>query len=56
MPSRIMRPSMLRISWPLAIVLAGVIAIVARRPRLFFYIVAVFAIWFAVETARNRRP
>ncbi len=46
---------MLRSSWPLAIILAGVIAIVARRPRLFFYIVAVFAVWFVVETAKNRR-
>jgi hypothetical protein len=46
---------MLRISWPLAVVVAGAIAIVARRPRLLFYVVAVFAVWYAVETLRNRR-
>ncbi len=46
---------MLRISWPLAIVLAGAIAIVARRPRLLVYVVVIFAVWFAVETLRNRR-
>lgn len=46
---------MIRISWPLAIVAVGAIVIVARRPRLLFYVVAVFAVWFAVETLRNRR-
>jgi hypothetical protein len=46
---------MLRISWPLAIVLAGAIAIVARRPRLLSYVLVVLAIWFAVELVRNRR-
>lgn len=46
---------MLRISWPLAIVAAGSIAIVARRPRLLFYVLAVFAVWFAVESVKNRR-
>ncbi len=45
---------MLRISWPLAFVLAGVIAIVARRPRLLSYVVLVFAVWLMVELVRNR--
>lgn len=45
---------MLRISWPLAIVLAGAIAIVARKPRALGYVLVAFAIWFAVELMRNR--
>jgi hypothetical protein len=45
---------MLRISWPLAFVLAGVIAVVARRPRLLSYVVLVFAVWLMVELVRNR--
>jgi hypothetical protein len=36
---------MLRLSWPLAILLAGVIAIIARRPRLFVPLLVVFAVW-----------
>ncbi len=46
---------MLRISWPLALVLAACIAVVARRPRLIGYVALVFAIWWVVQTARNRR-
>jgi hypothetical protein len=46
---------MLRISWPLAIVLAGAIAIVARKPNLLVYVLVVLAVWFAVEVLRNRR-
>ncbi|HEY6101328.1 MAG TPA: hypothetical protein VIW03_17960 [Anaeromyxobacter sp.] len=46
---------MLRISWPLAIVAAGAIAIVARRPKMLFYVLAAFAIWFAIEVVRTRR-
>ncbi len=46
---------MLRISWPLAFVLAAAIAIVARRPRLLGYVVLVFGVWFLIEQARNRR-
>jgi hypothetical protein len=46
---------MLRISWPLAILLAAAIAVVARRPRMLPWILAVLAIWFLVETARGRR-
>jgi hypothetical protein len=40
---------MLRISWPLAFLLASVIAIVARKPRLLVPILVVFAVWFAVQ-------
>jgi hypothetical protein len=46
---------MLRISWPLAILLAALVAVVARRPRLFPYVLAALAIWFLVQTARRRR-
>ena len=57
--SPIIAPRMLRISWPLAFVIAAAIAVVARRPRMLPWMVAAFAIWFVVETARtnrNRRP
>lgn len=47
--------AMLRISWPLAIFLAAVIAIVARRPRMLVYVLVAFAVWFVVETLRRRR-
>jgi hypothetical protein len=50
MPAR-----MLRISWPLAFLLAASIAIVARRPRLLGPVLLVFAVWFVVETVRNGR-
>lgn len=46
---------MLRISWPLAFVLAAAIAVIARKPRLLPFILAVFVVWFLVETARRRR-
>jgi hypothetical protein len=48
---------MLRISWPLAFLLAAVIAIVARRPRMLPWMLVAFVVWFVVETARgkNRR-
>jgi hypothetical protein len=46
---------MLRISWPLAIFLAAVVAIVARRPRLLVYVLVVLAAWFLVELLRARR-
>jgi hypothetical protein len=45
---------MLRISWPLAILLFALVAIVARRPRLFPYVLAVLAIWFVIQAARRR--
>jgi hypothetical protein len=48
---------MLRISWPLAFLLAGAIALVARRPKLLTWVLAAFAIWFVLETLRRRgRP
>lgn len=46
---------MLRISWPLAIVAAAVIAVVARRPNLLVPILIVFAVWF-VWASRRRGP
>ncbi len=51
----IIRARMLRISWPLAILLAGAIAIVARRPRMLTWVLLAFAIWFVVEIVRGRR-
>jgi hypothetical protein len=50
-----MRAQMLRVSWPLALLLAAVIAIVARKPRLFVPVAIVFLIWFLVESAAGRR-
>jgi hypothetical protein len=44
---------MLRISWPLALLLAAVIAVVARRPRLFGPILLVFVIWFLWQLRRR---
>ncbi len=49
-----MRPRMLRISWPLAILLAATIALVARKPRIFPWILLVYGIWFLVEMARRK--
>lgn len=46
---------MLRISWPLALLLAAAIAIVARRPRLIGWVALAFAVWFVVESLRNSR-
>jgi hypothetical protein len=46
---------MLRISWPLAILLAGVLVVVARRPRLLVWVALTFAIWFVIESIRTRR-
>lgn len=48
------RPRMLRISWPLAFVLAAAIAVVARRPRMLPWVLGAFVIWFLVQTARRR--
>lgn len=45
---------MLRISWPLAILLAAVVAVVARRPRLLGWMLLVFGVWFLVELLRSR--
>ncbi len=46
---------MVRISWPLALFLAVVVALIARRPRLLLPILVVFAVWFLVQTVRGRR-
>ncbi len=46
---------MLRISWPLALFLAAIVAIVARKPRLLFPILVVFVVWYAVQAASSRR-
>ncbi|HEX5634865.1 MAG TPA: hypothetical protein VFX50_16595 [Gemmatimonadales bacterium] len=46
---------MLRISWPLALFLAVVVALIARRPRLLVPILVVFGIWYLVQVARGRR-
>lgn len=45
---------MVRISWPLALLVAAVIAIVARRPRLIVPVLIVFAIWYVVQSASAR--
>ncbi len=50
MPAR-----MLRISWPLAILLVGVVAIMARRPRLIPAILIVFAVWALWQRTLARR-
>jgi hypothetical protein len=44
-----------RISWPLALLLAVVIAIIARRPRLIVPVLVVFAVWTLVQLASRRR-
>ena len=46
---------MLRISWPLAMLAAAIIAVVARRPRLLVPVLVVFALWYAFERIRRRR-
>ena len=46
---------MLRISWPLAILLAGAIAIIARKPKLLTWVLLAFAVWFLVEALRARK-
>jgi hypothetical protein len=46
---------MLRISWPLAILLGVSIFLVARNPRLFVPLLVVFVVWFLWEQRRRRR-
>jgi hypothetical protein len=46
---------MLRISWPLALLAAAVIIVVARRPRLLVPTLVVFAVWYLVQRVRHRR-
>jgi hypothetical protein len=48
-----MRRRMLRISWPLAFLLAASIFLVARRPRMLPWVLVVFVVWFLVETRRR---
>jgi hypothetical protein len=45
---------MLRISWPLAILLAAVIVLMARRPQLVVPILIVFAVWFVWQLGRRK--
>ena len=48
---------MLRISWPLALLAAAVIALVARKPKLLEPILIVFVVWFLwQQVQRNRGP
>jgi hypothetical protein len=47
---------MVRLSWPLALLLAVVIVLVARNPRLLPPLLVVFGIWLLVQTVRRRRP
>jgi hypothetical protein len=46
---------MVRISWPLALLLAALVAILARKPRLVVPVLLVLGIWFLVQTARGKR-
>ena len=46
---------MLRISWPLAILAAAVIALIARRPRLLVPVLVVFVVWYVWERSKPRR-
>jgi len=46
---------MLRISWPLAILAAAVIALIARRPRLLVSVLVVFVVWYVWERSKPRR-
>jgi hypothetical protein len=44
-----------RMSWPLALLLVVVIALVARRPRLIVPVLIVFALWTLWQMATSRR-
>ncbi len=46
---------MVRISWPLALLAAAVIAIVARRPRLLAPVLVIFAVWWVWQAAQRPR-
>lgn len=45
---------MLRISWPLAILIAATIAVVARKPRMLPWLLIAYGVWFVIETARRK--
>jgi len=48
---------MLRVSWPLALLLAAVVAVIARKPRLLVPIAIVFVVRYAVQRASaGRKP
>jgi hypothetical protein len=48
---------MVRITWPLALLILCATAVVARRPRMLSWVLVVFAVWFVVEQVRGpRRP
>lgn len=46
---------MLRISWPLALLLAAVLVIVTRRPRLLMPILIVFVVWYVWQQTKRKR-
>lgn len=46
---------MVRITWPLAILLVVVIVILARHPRLAGPVLLVLGVWFLLEWLRARR-
>ncbi len=46
---------MLRIRWPLALLLAAVLLLVGRRPRLLEPILVIFAVWLVWQWAKTRR-
>ena len=46
---------MLRISWPLAILLAAIIVVIARRPNMLVPVLVVFAIWLVWEQRKRKR-
>jgi hypothetical protein len=52
---RLRSSRMLRISWPLAILAAAVIAVVARRPRLLLPILVVFVVWYLWERSQRKK-
>lgn len=48
------RRPMLRISWPLAILIAATIAVVARKPRMLPWLLIAYGVWFVIESARRK--
>jgi len=45
----------LRISWPLALLVAVVIFLVSRNLRLLIPMLIVFGVWYLVQSARRGR-
>lgn len=54
-PPRLSSARMVRISWPLAILLVAVIVVLARQPRLIGWTLLAFVVWFTLEWLRARR-